>query len=137
MRIQVERDGGFAYFPGLSGPTTVDTDALPPERGGRARGGRRASGLQRRGGARGGACPGSADHRTVTVTVEDEGARGASPSRSRSRTTPCVRWSTGCSRRRSPGDGPRPCREPLPEMNRSSVRGTLDLAQLGVRTSKT
>ena len=31
MRIQVERDGGFAYFPGLSGPTTVDTDALPAD----------------------------------------------------------------------------------------------------------
>ena len=31
MRIQVERDGGFAYFPGLSGPTTVDTDTLPAD----------------------------------------------------------------------------------------------------------
>ena len=32
MRIQVEQDGGFAYIPGLSAPTVVDTDSLPADR---------------------------------------------------------------------------------------------------------
>ena len=56
MRIQVERDGGFAYFPGLSGPTTVDTDALPADEAAALEAAVEQTRLQRRSGARGGAC---------------------------------------------------------------------------------
>jgi len=73
MRIQVERDGGFAYFPGLSGPTTVDTAALPADE---------AAALEVEvrqvvfgaEGAKGAAPPaGAADLRMVTISVEAEG----------------------------------------------------------------
>ena len=30
MRIQFKTEGGFAYFPGLSKPTTIDSKDLPP-----------------------------------------------------------------------------------------------------------
>ena len=30
MRIQFKTEGGFAYFPGLSQPTTINSDDLPP-----------------------------------------------------------------------------------------------------------
>jgi hypothetical protein len=35
MRIQYKVDGGFAYFPGLHQPITVDTDELPTEQAGK------------------------------------------------------------------------------------------------------
>lgn len=31
MRIQVKVSGGFAYFPGLSKPITIDSDTLPDQ----------------------------------------------------------------------------------------------------------
>jgi hypothetical protein len=31
MRIRFKTEGGFAYFPGLSKPVTIDTDELPAE----------------------------------------------------------------------------------------------------------
>src|SRR3954467_6491476 len=31
MRIRYKVDGGFAYFPGLHQPVTIDTDQLPTE----------------------------------------------------------------------------------------------------------
>ena len=31
MRIEYEKEGGFAYFPGLHRPVTIDTDRLPAE----------------------------------------------------------------------------------------------------------
>ena len=31
MRIQYKVDGGFAYFPGLHQPVSIDTDELPPQ----------------------------------------------------------------------------------------------------------
>jgi hypothetical protein len=31
MRIEYEKDGGFAYFPGLHRPVTIDTDGLSAE----------------------------------------------------------------------------------------------------------
>ncbi|HEU4740196.1 MAG TPA: protealysin inhibitor emfourin [Meiothermus sp.] len=33
MRIRLQREGGLAYFPGLSRPVEVDTHQLPPEVG--------------------------------------------------------------------------------------------------------
>jgi hypothetical protein len=31
MRIQFKSEGGFAYFPGLAKPVTIDSDELPEE----------------------------------------------------------------------------------------------------------
>ena len=31
MRVRFKTEGGFAYFPGLSKPVTIDTDELPAE----------------------------------------------------------------------------------------------------------
>ena len=97
MRIQVERDGGFAYFPGLSGPTTVDTDALPADEAAAFEAAVEQTDFAAAAALAAAPAPGSADQRTVTVTVEERAPRAASPSRSRSRTPPCARSSTGCS----------------------------------------
>ena len=74
MRIQVERDGGFAYFPGLSGPTSLDTETLPPEEAAAIEAAARQADFGAEAAAKAAPAPGSADHRTVTVTVEDGGA---------------------------------------------------------------
>jgi hypothetical protein len=74
MRIQVERDGGFAYFPGLSGPTTVDTDTLPPHDAAALEAAVGQADFSAEAALAASPAPGSADHRTVTITVEDGGA---------------------------------------------------------------
>jgi hypothetical protein len=73
MRIQVERDGGFAYFPGLSGPTTVDTDALPPGEAAALEAAVARVDFGAEAALAAAPAPGSADHRTVTITVEERG----------------------------------------------------------------
>ena len=70
MRIQVERDGGFAYIPGLRGPKTVDTATLPPSEAAALEAAAQRADFS----AAVAPNPGSADHRTVTVTVEDGGS---------------------------------------------------------------
>jgi hypothetical protein len=77
MRIQVERDGGFAYFPGLSAPTTVDTATLPPEQATALEAAVRQADFSAAAELAAAPVPGSADHRTITVKVDDDG-----PSRS-------------------------------------------------------
>jgi hypothetical protein len=74
MRIQVERDGGFAYIPGLSAPRTVDTDALSPEDAAALEAAVQQADFSAAAALAAAPAPGSADHRTVTVTVEDGGA---------------------------------------------------------------
>jgi len=74
MRIQVERDGGFAYFPGLSGPTTVDTDALPAGEAAAFEAAVEQTDFSAEAARAAAPAPGSADHRTVTITVEEKGA---------------------------------------------------------------
>ena len=96
MRIQVERDGGFAYFPGLSGPTTVDTAALPAEEAAALEAAVEQTDFSAEAALAAAPAPGSADHRTVTITVEERARRGASPSLSRSRTTAYARSSSAC-----------------------------------------
>jgi hypothetical protein len=67
MRIQVERDGGFGYFPGLNGPFTLDTESLPAADAVAVEAAAAAADF-----AAGSAPPdGSADMRTVTVEVDD------------------------------------------------------------------
>ena len=93
MRIQVERDGGFAYFPGLSGPTTVDTDALPPDEAAALEAAVEGTDFSAEAALAAVPAPGSADHRTVTITVEEQGGsrsvsrlgadRGRRPARAR------------------------------------------------------
>jgi len=73
MRITVEREGGFAYIPGLSAPATVDTDTLAPNQAAELEAAVRATDFSAEAARAGAPAPGSADHRTVTVTVEDGG----------------------------------------------------------------
>ncbi len=74
MRITVERDGGFAYIPGLSAPATLDTAALPSDEAAPLEAAARAADFSAKAAQAGAPAPGSADHRTVTVTVEDGGS---------------------------------------------------------------
>lgn len=74
MRIQVEREGGFAYIPGLSGPTTVDTASLPADEAAALEAAVARTDFSAEAALAAAPAPGSADHRTVTVTVEDGGA---------------------------------------------------------------
>ena len=77
MRIRLQSDGGFGYFPGLDEPVIVDTTDLPPGE---------AASLERLIGAADffdrpeqvGAPapgPGAADQRHYTITVEDDDGR--------------------------------------------------------------
>jgi hypothetical protein len=74
MRIQVERDGGFAYFPGLSGPTTIDTDALSANEAAALEAAVERADFSTEAALAAAPAPGSADHRTVTITVEETGS---------------------------------------------------------------
>ena len=73
MRITFSRSGGFASFPGLMQPTTIDTASLPPSE---------AAGLERLVSDAhfaqlppqvGSAPSGAADYRTYDITVQNEG----------------------------------------------------------------
>jgi len=70
MRITVERDGGIGFFPGLNGPFSLDTEMLPADEAAAleatVRGADFAAASQ--------PPPGSADMRSVTITVEDGGS---------------------------------------------------------------
>jgi hypothetical protein len=77
LRIRLQSDGGFGFFPGLNEPVIVDTADLPPGR---------AAGLERLVAAadffgrpeQAGAPapgPGAADQRHYTITVEDDDGR--------------------------------------------------------------
>jgi len=74
MRIQVEREGGFAYIPGLSGPTTVDTASLPADEAAALEAAVERADFSVDAALEAAPASGSADHRTVTVTVEDDGS---------------------------------------------------------------
>jgi hypothetical protein len=73
MRIEFQTEGGLAYFPGLSTPVVIDSDALTAED---------ASELQRlveaarffeRPTVAGAPRRGAADHRQYTISVEEGG----------------------------------------------------------------
>lgn len=75
MRIRLQSDGGFGYFPGLNEPVIIDTAQLPPKE---------AAGLENLIGAAdffdrpeqvGAPAPGAADQRHYTITVEDDDGR--------------------------------------------------------------
>jgi hypothetical protein len=71
MRITFQSDGGFAYFPGLDRPVTVDTSELPGDQAARIEGLVRAAGFFERPAQSRAAAPGAADHRTYTISVDD------------------------------------------------------------------
>ena len=114
MRIQVERDGGFAYFPGLSGPTTVDTDSLPADEAAALEAAVEQTDFSAEAALAAAPAPGSADHRTVTVTVEEAGPRAASPSPSRSRTRLRALVERVLASRSTRRNAPRGCRSLRP-----------------------
>ncbi len=68
MRIQFKTEGGFAYFPGLSQPTTINSEDLPPAE---------AKHLQQlvqaveTKNARKSAAQGAADYQSYTIQIEN------------------------------------------------------------------
>lgn len=74
MRITVERDGGFAYIPGLSAPATLDTATLPAGEAAALEAAVQKADFSAAAERAAAPAPGSADHRTVTITVEDGGS---------------------------------------------------------------
>jgi hypothetical protein len=73
MRIQVERDGGFAYIPGLSAARVVDTASLPPDQAADLEEAARRTDFAAAASVAVAPAPGSADLRTVTVTIDGDG----------------------------------------------------------------
>ncbi len=73
MRIQVERDGGFAYIPGLSGPRVVDTAALPPDQAAELEAAVQKTDFAAAASLAVAPAPGSADQRSITVTIDGDG----------------------------------------------------------------
>lgn len=72
MRITFQTEGGFAHFPGLNKPLTLDTSALPErDAAGLSDLVARADFFARA--AQVGAGEGKADYRTYNITVEDAG----------------------------------------------------------------
>jgi hypothetical protein len=73
MRVHFDSEGGFAHFPGLSQPVSVDTDELPPEQAARVEQLVRAANFFSQPDELAAPAPGAADYRTYTITVEDGG----------------------------------------------------------------
>jgi hypothetical protein len=71
MRITFRADGGFAHFPGLDRPLTVDTSELPDEEAARIDGLVRAAGFFERPSEAGAASPDVRDGRRYTIAIDD------------------------------------------------------------------
>lgn len=70
MRIEFKREGGVAYFPGLSRPVVIDTDRLSPEEAGHLHALVEASRFFDQSEQVGTAKPGAADYRHYTIRIE-------------------------------------------------------------------
>lgn len=75
MRIEIKREGGPAYFPGLARPRAVDLTSLPPEQAEALRHSVQAARFFELPPVVGTLPPGAADARRFTLTVEEEGRR--------------------------------------------------------------
>lgn len=75
MRIELKREGGPAYFPGLARPRSVDLERLPAEQAEALREGVRAARFFEQPPVVGATPRGAADTRRFTLTVEEEGRR--------------------------------------------------------------
>jgi hypothetical protein len=77
MRIQFKMEGGIAYFPGLSKPTTIDSDELPNQESDELKRMLNAARFFDLPAVIGTPAPGAADYRQYTITVEDDGKQHA------------------------------------------------------------
>ncbi len=75
MRIQFTVDGGFAAFPGLSQPVTIDTTTLPSGEAATLEGLVTKARFFEQPEHASVAPPGAADYRQYTITVEDGSRR--------------------------------------------------------------
>jgi Emfourin len=75
MRIQFQTEGGFASFPGLSRPVTIDTQTLPEEEAGQLERLVHATRFFDRPATAGSPPRRAADYRQYTITVEEGGRR--------------------------------------------------------------
>jgi hypothetical protein len=71
MRIQLTIEGGLAFFPGLSKPIMLDTNALPAAQADKLRQLLDAVHFFNLPPVLNAPAPGSADHRQYTITVDD------------------------------------------------------------------
>jgi hypothetical protein len=75
MRVQFKMEGGLAYLPGLSRPSTMDTAQMPAEEAGELERLVNAAGFFNLPPVVGAPARGAADYRQYTITVETpEGA---------------------------------------------------------------
>jgi hypothetical protein len=72
MRVQLKMEGGLAYFPGLSKPITIDTDALPAEEVDKLKQLLNAAHFFDLPSVINTAAPGAADYHQYTLTVDDD-----------------------------------------------------------------
>jgi hypothetical protein len=72
MRIQLKIEGGLAYFPGLSKPITIDSNALPPQEADKLKQLLDAAHFFDLPPVLNAPAPGAADYRTYTITVDDD-----------------------------------------------------------------
>ncbi len=72
MRIQLNIDGGLAYFPGLSKPIVVDSERLPAQEADKLRQLLNAARFFDLPPALKAPAPGAADYRKYTITVDDD-----------------------------------------------------------------
>ncbi|NOK33077.1 hypothetical protein HMI49_07710 [Corallococcus exercitus] len=75
MRIELKREGGIAFFPGLARPRTVDLAALPPATAEALQREVREARFFEQPATVGGAPTAGADRTRYTVTIEDDGGR--------------------------------------------------------------
>ncbi|NOK07497.1 protealysin inhibitor emfourin [Corallococcus exercitus] len=75
MRIELKRDGGIAFFPGLARPRTVDLAALPPATAEALQREVREARFFEQPATVGGGPTGGADRTRYIVTIEDDGGR--------------------------------------------------------------
>lgn len=74
MRIELKREGGLAFFPGLTKPRSVDLETLPPDTAEAIRRGVQEARFFEQPAAVGTASRG-ADRTRYTVTIEDGGRK--------------------------------------------------------------
>lgn len=75
MRIEIKREGGFAFVPGLNRPRQLDLRDLPPAQAEELARSVHAASFFEQPARVGVASKGAADQTRVTLTIEEEGRR--------------------------------------------------------------
>jgi hypothetical protein len=73
MRIELNIDGGLAYFPGLSKPVTIDSNALAPQEADKLKQLVDLAKFFDLPPVMNAPAPGAADYHRYTITVDDDG----------------------------------------------------------------